>query len=166
MQSPERHDDTVVNRIGDNLATLQRLREKTFSQLMALTDGQLDPPTFVCLSRLVALGPLSSGALAKETGADPSRVSRQVASLVERGLVRREADPHDGRISLLGVTDAGRALAAHAREQRNTRLAHVMADWTDAERDLFGDLLDRFVAGYRTHKEDFIASLRATYRAP
>src|ERR1700742_2833233 len=52
--------------------------------------------------------PQRPGALAELTHADPSTISRQVAELVQRGLVRREPDPSDGRASLLAITDAGR----------------------------------------------------------
>ena len=41
--------------------------------------------------------------------ADPSTVSRQVASLVKAGLVERQADPDDGRASILVPTELGRA---------------------------------------------------------
>ena len=48
--------------------------------------------------------PLRPGALAEASFADPSTISRQVAELVKRGLVRREPDPSDGRVQVSLMT--------------------------------------------------------------
>src|SRR6478736_5710334 len=63
-------------------------------------------PLFL-LIKLVRRGPCRASALAELVGADPSTVSRQVASLVKAGLVRRQADPDDGRACLLVPTELG-----------------------------------------------------------
>jgi len=63
-------------------------------------------------------GPQRPGALAELSHADPSTISRQVAELVRRELVRREPDPSDGRASLLAITDAGREVCARVRTLR------------------------------------------------
>jgi DNA-binding MarR family transcriptional regulator len=55
-----------------------------------------------------------SSDLAARAGLDPSTVSRAVAGLVTQGLVTREADPHDGRATLLVVTPAGHAALSDA----------------------------------------------------
>jgi DNA-binding MarR family transcriptional regulator len=106
---------------------------------------------------------MSSGALAKAVCTDPSTVSRQVATLVERGLVRREADPHDGRISLLVVTELGHQVVAQTRELRAEHLERVMSDWTHTEREEFADRLERFVAGYLEHEGQFVDAVRKKF---
>src|SRR6202022_149107 len=105
---------------------------------------------FGYLTKLITHGPMRSGALAEVMCADPSTVSRQVAVLVERGLVRREAAPNDGRISVLAATDLGVSMAEEAKVRRNAMLANVMRDWTDNERSVFADLLERYATGYQT----------------
>ena len=57
-------------------------------------------PLFL-LVKFVRTGRQRASALAELVGADPSTVSRQVASLVKAGFVDREADPDDGRACLL-----------------------------------------------------------------
>jgi DNA-binding MarR family transcriptional regulator len=89
-------------------------------------------------------GPLRPGALAEQSHTDPSTVSRQVAELVRRELVRREPDPSDGRASLLAITDAGREVCERVRALRREMLAAAVAGWTDAELDTFAALLSRF----------------------
>ena len=62
--------------------------------------------------------------LAEVTNASLSRLSHLVKRLEERGLVRREPDPSDGRFTLGVLTDAGHALLvsaapAHVRHVRS-----------------------------------------------
>ena len=65
---------------------------------------------------------LSQAALAERVRADAPTVSRTVAGLLERGLVRSEPDPSDRRRSRMGLTARGerlaRELAPVAREGR------------------------------------------------
>ena len=89
-------------------------------------------------------GPQRPGALAELCHSDPSTISRQVAELVRRDLVRREPDPSDGRASLLAITDAGREVCERVRTLRRELFATALAGWTDAELDAFAGLLSRF----------------------
>src|SRR5215207_7419647 len=79
-----------------------------------------DRAALVLLFPLVRLGPLRQGALADLVHADPSTISRHVAVLVEKGLVRRVADETDGRASRLVVTDAGKAALEALRRERES----------------------------------------------
>ena len=58
------------------------------------------------LGTLFARGPLSAGDLAKRTGLTSGAVTRLIDRLVERGSVRRLADPEDRRRVLVEVTPA------------------------------------------------------------
>jgi DNA-binding MarR family transcriptional regulator len=89
-------------------------------------------------------GPLRPGALAEASFADPSTISRQVAELVRRGLVRREPDPSDGRASLLAITGAGREVCERLRRLRRDLLAAAVEGWTDDDLATFASLLNRF----------------------
>jgi DNA-binding MarR family transcriptional regulator len=89
-------------------------------------------------------GPLRPGGLAEAAFADPSTISRQVAELVGRGLVRREPDPSDGRASLLAITDSGREACERLRTLRRDLLAAAVGGWTDDEVATFASLLNRF----------------------
>jgi DNA-binding MarR family transcriptional regulator len=88
--------------------------------------------------------PQRPGALAGLSHADPSTISRQVAELVRRGLVRREPDPSDGRASLLAITDAGREACQRMRTLRRELFASAVAGWSDAELGMLASLLSRF----------------------
>ena len=138
----------------DRLAEVRTLSEQLprFLRLIHALKAQAakidnrDRAALVLLYPLVRLGPLRQGALADLVHADPSTVSRHVASLVDQGLVQRVADETDGRASRLVVTDTGLAALETLRRERETHLEQVTAGWDDADlgtlTTLFGRLLD------------------------
>lgn len=136
-----------LHTLGEQLPRMMRVIHALKSATAG--DGR-DRAAHVLLFPLTRLGPLRQGALADLVHADPSTVSRHVATLVEGGLVQRVADERDGRASLLVVTDAGHAALASLRAEREAVLARVTADWDDADlatlTDLFGRLLDGLTA--------------------
>lgn len=67
------------------------------------------------------------GALAEDLGVNQSNASRLVARMVEQGLVRRVADPADGRASLVEATAAGRRVIDAVSEHRLRELRAVVA---------------------------------------
>lgn len=117
-------------------------------------------PLFLLL-KLVHAGPLRAGALADMIGADPSTVSRQVASLVKAGLLEREADPNDGRACLLVPTASGRARVAEYKDRQALAMAPIVGDWSAQDRSDFIRLLRRYVSSIDTHRDDVIATLIA-----
>ena len=133
----------AVRTLSDQLPRFMRLVHAVKSQ-MAGSDR--DRAALVLLFPLERLGPLRQGALADLVHADPSTISRHVAALVERGLVRRVADESDGRASRLVVTDAGSAALQALRRERETHLEHVTAGWSADDlatfTAMFGRLLD------------------------
>jgi DNA-binding MarR family transcriptional regulator len=88
----------------------------------------------VLLARLVLDGDRRATDLAADAFLDLSTVSRQVRSLVERGLVTRYSDPEDRRGWLLSATDAGRAAFDEYRRQRDAKMCAVLRDWTAEDR--------------------------------
>ena len=133
----------AVRTLSDQLPRFMRLVHAVKSQ-MAGTDR--DRAALVLLFPLERLGPLRQGALADLVHADPSTISRHVAALVERGLVRRVADETDGRASRLVVTDDGQAALEALRRERESLFERVTAGWDAADlaalTTLFGRLLD------------------------
>jgi DNA-binding MarR family transcriptional regulator len=113
-----------------------------------------DNAALILLYPLVNQGPLRQGALAELVHADPSTISRHVASLVDRKLVTRVADESDGRASRLVVTDAGLATLEQLRAEREAHLASVIAGWSPADLKTFTTLFGRFL-------DDLSASLPA-----
>jgi len=88
--------------------------------------------------------------LAARTALDPSTVSRAVAALVRSGLVRRDADPSDGRASMLELTEQGQAALDDAYRRYDTLITEALAGWSPAEIAAFSTMLRRFAGDVLT----------------
>ena len=98
----------------------------------------------ILLARLVHQGPRRATDLAADTFLDLSTVSRQIKSLIDRGLVERRPDPDDRRGALLSATDAGVDAYQHYRNQRNEHLARILDAWPPEDRHQLVRLFGRF----------------------
>jgi DNA-binding MarR family transcriptional regulator len=108
-------------------------------------DGSYGRSGNVLLLVVDRLGPLRVADLATTCHVDASTVSRQAAELVREGLLRREADPGDGRSSLLALTPRGEEQVAAIIQRRREFFSDVVSDWTNAEVESFLTQLTRFV---------------------
>jgi DNA-binding MarR family transcriptional regulator len=97
----------------------------------------------ILLARLVTDGPRRATDLAAEAFLDLSTVSRQVRSLVDRGLVERRPDPEDRRGYLLTATDAGHGAYLEFRRQRDAKLGALLTSWSPEDRYQLIRLLTR-----------------------
>jgi DNA-binding MarR family transcriptional regulator len=97
------------------------------------------------------LGPMRVTDLAEAKQADPSTVSRQAAQLVKAGLVRREADPEDGRASRLAITDAGLDACRELHDAREAFLTEVLRGWPAGRVEAFVELFTEFNTAVETH---------------
>ena len=62
------------------------------------------------LARIIDEGPTTAAALAAGEHVTQQAIAQSLATLKERGLVEKQADPSDGRKSLVTATAAGREL--------------------------------------------------------
>jgi len=131
-----------VRTLSDQLPRFMRLAHAHKSQLAS--EGR-ERAALVLLFPLHRLGPLRQSALADLVHADPSTVSRHVATLVDQGLVRRVADESDGRASRLVITDAGHSALQDLCTERENRVEQAIAAWEPAELATFTRLFGRFI---------------------
>ena len=103
------------------------------AQFVAATEHDVAWSAHIVLARLATEGPLRAGELAELIQSDPSTVSRQVASIVKDGLVKREADPDDGRASLLVLTEEGRRVYSQQLDVRSRHMARMLRDWSEQD---------------------------------
>lgn len=149
--------------IASAVINLVRLYTGIKAKVTTGPEGDLSP--LFLLVKLAHHGPRRASDLAEQMCADPSTVSRQVASLVRSGLVERRADPHDGRASILVPTELGlRAVEQHAR-RRGATVAPVIEDWPQRDRDDFLRLVRKYAAGVEEHREEIISVLTAASTA-
>lgn len=137
-------NDHDVDQLFETLARYIRVRDRAIHTTFRTSDGEFEIAAFKGLFHL-AKRSMRSRELAAELNTDPSTVSRHVAQLVELGLVRREADPKDGRATLLVITDDGTERVAAMRAHRRSAFNAAMSEWTGEELATLVSLLTRFV---------------------
>ena len=109
----------------------------------------LSGPRASALSVIVFRGPVTMSALAEAEQVRPPTITRLVAGLERRGLVRRVSDSRDGRVQLVEATAAGRRLLNKGRARRVARLAEGLAQLSKDDQHLLAgaaELMDRLAA--------------------
>jgi DNA-binding MarR family transcriptional regulator len=109
------------------------------------------------LATLVRCGPKRATDLAAETYLDLSTVSRQIRSLVDRGLVERTPDPEDRRGVVLSVSPSGLAVYQAFRDQRNDELARMLDVWPGEDRHELVRLFTRLNDDFARHHDEHVA---------
>jgi len=89
-----------------------------------LEDEGVTVAEWVVLRALWGEVALHPSRLAEQMGMTRGAISKLAERLIAKGLVAREASPHDGRAHTLSLTDAGRALVPRLAE---------LADRNDAD---------------------------------
>lgn len=96
------------------------------------------------LGRLDSCGAARLSDLAVSLGVDNSTLTPQAKRLERDGLIVRQADPDDGRASLLRITRSGKSLLTRLHATRRAMFAELLADWPASTRGqaarLFSDL--------------------------
>jgi DNA-binding MarR family transcriptional regulator len=102
---------------------------------------------FALLATLVRLAGdgVSQRRLASELGLSAATVSLRVERLVRRGLADREADPQDGRGTLISLTDRGREMFEACAPEHLANAQELLAGLAEAERDDLGRLLGKLL---------------------
>ena len=90
-------------------------------------EGELTLPESSALVRLERGGPATPSALARLEQISPQSMGATLAALESRGLVKRHADPDDGRRSVMSVTEAGRQVLGDRRNKRTEQLARALS---------------------------------------
>lgn len=96
----------------------------------------------VTLTQIAAMGSLakhgrmSAGELAKHERVQPPSMTKVLAHLEERGLVRREPHPDDRRQAVIEITQAGLDLLDSERRSRDLWLSQQLARLSPEERAL------------------------------
>ncbi|MFI6037465.1 MarR family winged helix-turn-helix transcriptional regulator [Streptomyces sp. NPDC051315] len=89
--------------------------------------------------------PYGMSELGEVLGLAKSSLTGLVDRTVRRGLVRREADPRDGRAVRVGLTDEGARLAHGFHDETCRRVESLPSGLSGTERDRLAALLARVV---------------------
>ena len=144
----------VVARIERVMVTMRRSQGRRTLHRRAAGDGA--PPAEAALFQVLdaiedateAGRAMTVNGVADALGVDQPRASRLVARAVEDRLVRRGADPDDGRRSVLQLTSRGLRVLAEGHRTRRAAVEAALAGWSTEDREAFARLLRAYVAGW------------------
>jgi len=140
-------------------AVIEMVRQFGSIKSRVVSGPEADHSPMFLLVKLAHHGPRRASDLAEMMCADPSTVSRQVASLVKSGLLERRADPDDGRASILVPTERGLAKVEQFGRRRAATLQPVIADWTPQDRIDLLRLIRKYTEGIESRREEIISIL-------
>jgi len=122
-------------------------------RLLSPPDG-LSLTAAATLATLERSGPRRLTALAVQEGVTQPAMTQLIARLQDSGLVRREADPADGRVVQVRLTDQGREMLARRRAVRAERLAGILARISPADLTALGAALPAIDALASARRDD------------
>lgn len=123
-------------------AVMHGLRRHLQQALRDDADG-LGPMEARCLNYFAQHSGHTQSELVQHAGRDKAQIARLVKSLFERGLLRGEPDPADGRVLRLSPTPAGLALHRRLQQHRARFEKTLTAGLSAQERATLLALLDR-----------------------
>jgi len=100
------------------------------------TEAVISDIQLAALAALERHDSMTPGELAENEKVQPPSMTRVIAVLEERGLVRREPHATDRRQVILTVTDDGRSLVQRVRRRREAWLAQRLQELTPDEHEI------------------------------
>ncbi|KIL50712.1 MarR family transcriptional regulator [Jeotgalibacillus alimentarius] len=99
---------------------------------------------YLLLFQISTHGPAGVKGLAEELQLDISTVSRQAASLDQKGYIKKVPLPQDKRSYLYEITEEGKREMTEYQQIRREKVNELLNGWTEEERAQFGVLLKKF----------------------
>ena len=114
-------------------ARLRLLVNRLARRLRAQALGDLSPSLTSALVSIEQQAPITLGQLAACERVTPPSVTRMVVKLERLGLVLREADPADRRVSRVSLTAEGRRMVQRSRTRKTAFLAKQLRKLEESE---------------------------------
>ena len=141
---PTRADVRALHATIIDLVALMNLPDRD-DILLNEAGVALDRALFALVSGIERFGPIGVVDLAARAGRDHTTVSRQVAKLVELGVVERRPSAADARVHEASLTKKGRRMTEALAAGRERLAASVFGKWSEKDFTALVRLLRRFV---------------------
>jgi len=116
-----------------------------------MTGLGLTTPKMRALAVLSVIDDLPISDLAVYAVVEQSTLSRALEQLASDGLVRRDPDPNDSRVTRIGITETGRAALDQLWPSMARIYAQMFKDIPDEERQAFVTTLQKMLKNIRKH---------------
>jgi MarR family transcriptional regulator, transcriptional regulator for hemolysin len=127
--------------IGLHLSQTARVVSRAFDDALAQAGGSL--PAWLVLLNLKARPRASQRQLAEAIGVREATLTHHLNAMDAQGLLTRRRDPANRRVHQVELTDAGEAAFLRLRDAAASFDRKLRNDFTDADLDSLGTLLDR-----------------------
>ncbi|KAA2251385.1 winged helix DNA-binding protein [Solihabitans fulvus] len=111
--------------------------------LAAQVHPGLDAASYALLLHVADVGSARAAEVVDRTGLDKSTISRQLARLVELGLVERAQDTSDGRARIVRLTEDGEHRLDQVRTERRKKLRRKLTTWSTDDLHTLSTVLSR-----------------------
>ena len=153
MSTQDTHPDDHREAV-DLLMTTSRLMTAVVARTLAGVDQTVSVPQLRVLVMLDSDGPMNLTTIADGLGVNPSNATRTCDRLVTAGLVRRRADPRDGRAVSVALTAKGRRLVDSLMDARRLVLEDLVQHLTVTELRRLARGLTGFLGGVERTADD------------
>ncbi|WP_081416802.1 MarR family winged helix-turn-helix transcriptional regulator [Arthrobacter castelli] len=137
-----------IEHLEQQLSMLWR-RSRSISQRVARdVHPEMEPAAYGLLVILQKEGAMRLTDLAANIGIGKPSVSRQISLLEDIGLVRKQADPFDGRAQTLTLTEEGSVQLARTQLARKQAFRNRLAGWSADDVETLAALLTRLNEEY------------------
>jgi len=158
IKSPDPEKTEPLQRLGEiglsNFAPylMNRIMGRYNADLrQEMTGLGLTTPKMRALAVLSVIDALPITELAVYAVVEQSTLSRSLEQLTSDGLVRRDPDPNDSRVTRIGITDAGRAAFDQLWPSMARVYAKMFKDIPPEERQVFVSTLQKVLHNIRKH---------------
>ncbi len=133
--------DYLVSSVGKHFTNVRR----------AFRDFDIKGPEYFLLRILSVEGTQSVSDIANHLALTQATASNIINSAENKGLVEKVKDPHDRRVTLISLTDAGVNLLSEVKKARLERSKRILRQLTTEELEelvrIFSKLKDTMVEG-------------------
>lgn len=126
--------------------------DRIFELLQALNKGicpkfercaGISPTRLRLLHELFLVEEISQISLQKEIDIDAAAVTRHLRGLEESGSIIRRNNPADNRVTLVSLTEQGRAKMDQYIQEKNRFISSLLTGFNEQERTILIDMLNR-----------------------
>ncbi len=122
--------------IFDMLLLLNKQISSKFERCAGISASRLQ-----LLCKLYQVEEISQTLLQKEIGIDGAAVTRHLKQLEATEMVTRRTKPEDNRVTLVSLTDYGRARIVIFKQERSQFVAQLLQSFDETQRHQLADML-------------------------
>ncbi len=120
---------------------MRRISANLHDKALSIDVERIGPFGGMILLTLSDIEPVSMHALVAQMGRDKSQMTRAIKSLEGKGMVERHRCPDDGRVSVLHLTEKGRAFVGEIKEILSGVIDEILSPVSASERQSLSAVL-------------------------